>query len=54
MFGKSSELCFDNADYVFLFRIMFSNSLNCFFGSSNHVWKASELRFDNLNSNCAR
>ena len=55
MFGKSSELCFDNVDYVFLFRIMFSNSLNyVFFGSSNYVRKASELCFDNLNSNCAR
>ena len=31
MFGKSSELCFDNVDYVFLFRIMFSNSLNYVF-----------------------
>ena len=30
-YGKSSELCFDNVDYVFLFRIMFSNSLNYVF-----------------------
>ena len=32
MFGKASELCFDNVDYVFLFRIMFSNSLNYVLG----------------------
>ena len=32
MFVKAFELCFDNVDYVFLFRIMFSNSLNYVLG----------------------
>ena len=52
MFGKASELCFDKVDYVFLFRIMFSNLLNYILGIQimfsifNYVRKASELCFE--------
>ena len=52
MFLKSSELCFDNVDYVFFFGIMFWEFKLCF-PCSNYVRKASELCFDNVNSNCA-
>ena len=56
MFGKSSELCFDNVDYVFLFRIMFSNSLNYVF-LGVQIMLGRLLNYVLLcfvNSNCAR